>query len=82
MIKVFEKNKNGKIQLSTKELEKILNEAYWEGYRDYASRNVWTYTTPNYYTGTSPYIFTSTASSATITGTITNNTTNTNTLKG
>lgn len=82
MIKVFEKNKNGKIQLSTKELEKILNEAYWEGYRDYASRNVWTYTTPNYYTGTSPYIFTSNASSATITGTITNNTTNTNTLKG
>lgn len=81
MIKVFEKNKNGKIQFSIQELEKILNEAYWEGY-NYASRNVWTYTTPNYWTGTSPYIFTSNASSATITGTITNNTTNTNTLEG
>ena len=81
MIKVFEKNKNGKIQFSTQELEKILNEAYWEGY-SYASRNVWTYTTPNYWTGTSPYIFTSNASSATITGTTTNNTTNTKTLKG
>lgn len=81
MIKVFEKNKNGKIQFSIQELEKILNEAYWEGY-NYASRNVWTYTTPNYWTGTSPYIFTSNASSATITGTTTNNTTNTNTLEG
>lgn len=81
MIKVFEKNKNGKIQLSTKELEKILNEAYWEGY-NCASRNVWTYTTPNYWTGTSPYIFTSSATSATITGTTTNSTTNTNTLEG
>lgn len=81
MIKIFEKNKNGKIQLDIKELDKILNEAYWEGYY-HGSHNTWTYTTPNYWTGTSPYIFTSNASSATITGTITNSTTNTNTLEG
>lgn len=50
MIKVFEKNKNGKIQLSVEELEKILNEAYWEGY--YQKNNSWVYTTPKWNYGT------------------------------
>ena len=45
MIKVFQKNKNGKVELSIKELESILNEAYWDGYR---ANNTYTYTTPYY----------------------------------
>lgn len=79
MIKIFEKNKNGKIQLDIKELDKILNEAYWEGY-NYGSHNTWIYTSPLYYTN-APYTFTSTSSSATITGTTNDNTININTLK-
>ena len=44
MIKVFTLNKNGKIELTKKELEQLLNESYWEGYR---SRNhYWTYSSP------------------------------------
>ena len=56
MIKVFELNKNKKIELTKEELENLLNQAYWEGYRN---KNTWTYTTPNYRTGmnctNSPY---------------------------
>lgn len=48
MIKVFTLNKNGKIELTKKELEQLLNESYWEGYRD--NKNYWTYTSP-----TTPY---------------------------
>ena len=44
MIKVFTLNKNGKIELTKKELEQLLNESYWEGYRD--NKNYWTYTSP------------------------------------
>ena len=43
MIKVFTLNKNGKIELTKKELEQLLNESYWEGYNE---RNHWTYTSP------------------------------------
>ena len=43
MIKVFTLNKNNKIELTKKELEDILNEAYWDGYN---TRSTWTYTTP------------------------------------
>ena len=43
MIKVFTLNKNGKIELTKKELESLLNESYWEGYN---RKNVWTYTSP------------------------------------
>lgn len=52
MIKVFQKNKNGKVELSIEQLEKILNEAYWEGYNN---KTTWTYTTPqwSYVTNTS-----------------------------
>lgn len=46
MVKVFEKNRNGKIQLSKEELEKVLNEAYWEGYNQ--KNNSWVYTTPKW----------------------------------
>jgi len=38
MIKVFTTNKDGKIELTKDELKKLLDEAYWEGYR--ANSNV------------------------------------------
>lgn len=44
MIKVFTLNKNGKIELTKTELEQLLNESYWEGYRSY---NSWTYSSPS-----------------------------------
>ena len=44
MIKVFTKNKNSKIELTEKEIKELLDEAYWEGYRD---NNHWTYTSPS-----------------------------------
>ena len=47
MIKVFTLNKNGKIELTKKELEQLLNESYWEGYRN--NNNYWTYTSPTPY---------------------------------
>jgi len=60
MIKVFTLNKNGKIELTKKELEELLNESYWEGYWKNCS-NTWTYHSPS--TLTSPYTFTSTTAS-------------------
>lgn len=44
MIKVFTLNKNGKIELTEKELKQLLDNVYWEGYRD--NNKSWTYTTP------------------------------------
>lgn len=46
MVKVFTLNKNGKIELTQKELQKLLDDSYWEGYR--ANNHYWTYTSPNY----------------------------------
>lgn len=46
MIKVFTLNDNKKIELTKEELEKLLDEAYWEGYHKH--NTYWTYTTPNY----------------------------------
>ena len=68
MIKVFTVNKNGKIELTEKELKKLLDDVYWEGYRD--NNKTWTWSTPLTY----PYYqyandittATSTASTATI----------------
>lgn len=56
MIKVFTLNKNGKIELTKKELEQLLNESYWEGYKSNNSL-YWTYTSPSI---TTPYITTCT----------------------
>ena len=50
MIKVFTLNKNGKIELTKKELEQLLNESYWEGYR--SNNSSWTYVSPSI----TPYI--------------------------
>lgn len=44
MVKIFTTNKNGKIELTEKELKTLLDEVYWEGYRDNSS--TWTYSTP------------------------------------
>lgn len=41
IIKVFQTNKNGKIEFTKEELETLLNEVYWDGYRAN-----WTWTTP------------------------------------
>ena len=46
-IRVFEINKNGKIELSKSELETILNEVYNEGKVDGKSE-LWTWTPPYY----------------------------------
>lgn len=46
MIKVFTLNNNKKIELTKEELEKLLDEAYWEGYHN--RKSYWTYATPNY----------------------------------
>ena len=45
MIKVFTTNKNGNIELTKDELKKLLDEAYWEGYRAGTSAT-WNYSTP------------------------------------
>lgn len=60
MIKVFTTGKDGKITLSAKELKELLDEAYWEGYRN--NNHTWTYTTPTW----SPYYYTTTADSITV----------------
>lgn len=46
IVKVFQKNKNGKIELTKEELETLLNEVYWDGYNN--ANNTWTYTTPHW----------------------------------
>ena len=43
IVKVFQKNKNGKIEFTQKELENLLNQVYWDGYR---ANSTWTWTTP------------------------------------
>ena len=58
MIKVFTTNKNGKIELTKDELKKLLDEAYWDGYK--ANSNIYTYQTPNW----SPYQWSVTTANA------------------
>ena len=51
MIKVFETNKEGKIEFTKAELEKILNEIYKDGYNsgyENGKSKTWTWTTPYY----------------------------------
>lgn len=47
MIKVFTLNKNGKIELTKKQLEQLLNESYWEGYNSKKNTYWRTYTSPS-----------------------------------
>ena len=64
MIKVFELNKNKKIELTKEELENLLNQAYWEGYRNYPTPNYWTCIDHG---ANSPYTITNTSDSNSIT---------------
>lgn len=49
MVKVFQTNKNGKIEFTKEELETLLNEVYWDGYR---ANYTWNWTTLSYPTCT------------------------------
>lgn len=57
MIKVFTLNEKGKIELTKDELERLLNESYWEGY---SKKTTWTYTSPSYSIFNNPYKITCT----------------------
>ena len=46
-IKTFVLNKNNKIELTEKQLKDLLDEVYWDGYRD-GSKTTYTYTTPSW----------------------------------
>lgn len=45
MTKVFTVNKDGKIELTKDELQKLLDDSYWEGYR--ANNGTYVYTSPS-----------------------------------
>ena len=45
MIKIFTLNKNNKIELTKEELQALLDESYWDGYR--ANNHSWTYNSPS-----------------------------------
>ncbi len=53
IVKVFQKNNNGKIEITKEELENLLNEVYWQGRNDanhnwiYTTTPSWTCKTPN-----------------------------------
>lgn len=70
MIKVFTLNKNGKIELTEKELKQLLDDSYWEGYRN-GSGTTWTYTSPSVW---SPYTYTTTYNGTTGSITLTSTT--------
>lgn len=75
MIKVFTLNKNGKIELTEKQLKKLLDDVYQEGYRDnkhYTWSSPMTY--PYYYPST---VYYTTDSTSTNPYTIAGNTTGT-----
>ena len=62
MIKVFTTNKDGKIELTKDELKALLDEAYWDGYRN---NRVYVYNTPTVPNWT-PYKWDITCSDATL----------------
>lgn len=66
MIQVFTTNENGKIELTKEELKKLLDEAYWEGYKN---NNSFTYISPSWH----PYMWTNTSSPSVTYPTITCN---------
>ena len=49
MYKVFVLNENGKIELTKEELQKMLDEAYWDGYSNHSFGTTWTYKSPGDY---------------------------------
>lgn len=60
MIKCFTKNKNGKIEFTQAELEKLLNEIYKAGYDDANNKHYW-WSSPYYYSTTPYYSYSTTA---------------------
>ncbi len=50
MIKVFTLNKNNKIELTKQELQKLLDESYWEGRNSVYISPSWTYVSPTKWT--------------------------------
>lgn len=50
MIKVFTTNNKGKIEITKDELQRLLDESYWEGYNNGKNSRSWVYTTPYYTT--------------------------------
>ena len=72
MYKVFTVNKNGKIELTKEELQKLLDDSYWEGYR--ANTGTYVYTSPSwkpwswtYYSNTTGDTFSTSLNSANVT---------------
>ena len=65
MYKVFTVNKNGKIELSKEELQKLLDDSYWEGYR--ANSGTYVYHSPSWNPWTVTYCSNSVADSGSIT---------------
>lgn len=51
---VVKVNSNGHVELTTEELEKMINEAYNDGYSDGSSTQTITYPSWKYYTATTP----------------------------
>ena len=60
MIKVFTTNKDGKIELTKDELKNLLDQAYWDGFKENCT--TFTYQTPNW----TPYGWTVSGTTATI----------------
>lgn len=58
MTKVFTVNKDGKIELTKDELQKLLDDSYWEGYR---ANNTYVYTSPSWKPWTVTYCSTADA---------------------
>ena len=54
-IKVFTKNKDGKIEFAEDELKKLLDEVYWEGYNDHPYTFTWQ--TPSWSPSWSPFVW-------------------------
>lgn len=50
MIKVFILNENNKIELTKQELQKLLDESYWEGRNSVYTSPSWTYISPTKWT--------------------------------
>ena len=78
MIKVFTLNKNQKIELTEKELKELLDTAYWEGRND--ANKTYIYTTPYHNWWEGPY-YTTTASTSTLNGCVSNQVTISNELE-
>lgn len=74
MVHVFTTNKNGKIELTKDEIKKLLDEAYWDGYR--ANSGTYTYTTPSW----TPYTWTINGATLNCSASLNSETINTATL--